>query len=138
MPHHIKLVETILYVASQEESTRFYSKLLRRTPDLNVPGMTEFQLTDSFKLGLMPNDGIAKILKNKTPHPATGTGIPRCELYLYVDDIQVEYDNAILTGATPISPIEERNWGDTVCYFADPDGHVVAFAESPPQFKASL
>ena len=63
MPHHIKLVETILYVASQEESTRFYSKLLRRIPDLNVLGMTEFQLTDSFKLGLMPNDGVAKILK---------------------------------------------------------------------------
>ncbi len=126
---HILLTETILYVSSQEASTDFYAKLFRQKPDLNVPGMTEFNLSENCKLGLMPNKGIAKILSDKTPHPDLGNGIPRCELYFYVENIQVEFDNAIQTGARLISAIEDRNWGDKVCYFADLDGHIIAFAE---------
>jgi lactoylglutathione lyase len=91
--------------------------------------MTEFTLFDNCKLGLMPNAGIAKILADKTPHPNEGSGIPRCELYLSVDDIQVEFENALKSGAVLISPIMDRDWGDRVCYFADPDGHIIAFAE---------
>lgn len=126
---HILLTETILYVANQQASTDFYEKLFRQKADLNVPGMTEFRLSDTCKLGLMPNDGIAKILKDKTPHPQTGQGIPRCELYFYVADVATEYANAITLGAKEISGIENRDWGDKVCYFADLDGHVIAFAE---------
>jgi uncharacterized glyoxalase superfamily protein PhnB len=95
--------------------------------------MTEFIVSDNCKIGLMPNDGIAKILSDKTPHPETGNGIPRCELYFYVDDVQLEYDNAIKSGAKLISGIEDRDWGDRVCYFSDPDGHIVAFAEKTVQ-----
>ena len=126
---HILLTETILYVANQQASTDFYEKLFRQKADLNVPGMTEFRLSDTCKLGLMPNDGIAKILKDKTPHPQTGQGIPRCELYFYVADVATEYANALALGAKEISGIENRDWGDKVCYFADLDGHVIAFAE---------
>ena len=129
MAMHIKLVETILYVKDQEISCRFYQKIFRRKADLHVPGMTEFKLADNCKIGLMPNNGIAKILGDLTPHPDRGRGIPRCELYLYVDDIELEFDNALKNGATLISPILDRDWGDRVCYFSDPDGHIIAFAE---------
>ncbi len=77
----------------------------------------------------MPNKGIAKILSDKTPHPDMGSGIPRCELYFHVENIQLEYDNALQIGAKLISPILDRDWGDKVCYFADIDGHIIAFAE---------
>lgn len=77
----------------------------------------------------MPNHGIAKILADKTPHPETGNGIPRCELYFYVENIQFEFENAIATGAKIISEMTDRNWGDRVCYFSDLDGHIIAFAE---------
>ncbi len=66
---HIQFIHTILYVNDQQLSTEFYTKLFRQNPELNVPGMTEFQLAKNFKLGLMPNKGIAKILADKTPHP---------------------------------------------------------------------
>jgi uncharacterized glyoxalase superfamily protein PhnB len=128
MPH-INHIETILYVHNQARSAAFYQKLLRRTPDVNVPGMTEFILSPDCKLGLMPNNGIAKILTDKVPHPEEGNGIPRCELYLRVDNVQVEFDNAVECGATLISGIAVRDWGDKACYFADPDGHIIAFAE---------
>lgn len=129
MLSHIKLTETILYVNNQEESSKFYQKIFRGNPELDVPGMTEFIISNNCKLGLMPNNGIAKILSNKMPHPDTGNGIPRCELYLYVENIQLEFENAIKSGAKLISPIVDRDWGDRVCYFADPDGHILAFAE---------
>lgn len=77
----------------------------------------------------MPNAGIAKILGDKTPHPETGTGILRCELYLQVENLKEEFYNALKAGAKLISEIEERNWGDRVCYLADPDGHTIALAE---------
>jgi lactoylglutathione lyase len=127
--NHINHIETILYVRDQERSAGFYQKLLRMAPDVNLPGMTEFNLSNNCKLGLMPNSGIAKILLDKVPHPESGNGIPRCELYLHVDNVQLEYDNALACGATLISDIAERDWGDRVCYFADPDGHIIAFAE---------
>ena len=124
----IQKIHTILYVENQEISTEFYTKILRLKPDLNVPGMTEFHLTDDFTLGLMPNSGIAKILAGKTPPPESGTGIPRCELYLYVDDIEAALKNIHDNQIAVISVLQERNWGDMAFYFADPDGHIIAFA----------
>jgi predicted enzyme related to lactoylglutathione lyase len=129
MIHHIKLLETILFVSDQEASCKFYQELFRKAADLNVPGMTEFNVSEFCKIGLMPNNGIAKILGNNTPHPEKGFGIPRCEMYFYVDDIQLEFENAIKCGAKLISPVTERDWGDKACYFSDPDGHIIAFAE---------
>jgi len=125
----INLIQTILYVKEQQVSTDFYTALLQRTPDLDVPGMTEFNIGSGAKLGLMPNSGIAKILSGKTPDPALGIGIPRCELYLYVEDVVQAYNNAIQINAKLISPIQNRNWGDRACYFADPDGHIIGFAQ---------
>jgi uncharacterized glyoxalase superfamily protein PhnB len=129
MIKQIKNIEIILYVNDQETSCRFYQNIFRVKADLNVPGMTDLTLTDNCKIGLMPNKGIAKILADKTPHPESGNGIPRCELYIHVENIQFEFDNAIKSGAKLISPISDRDWGDKVCYFSDPDGHILAFAE---------
>ncbi|MCF7802094.1 MAG: glyoxalase/bleomycin resistance/dioxygenase family protein [Candidatus Marinimicrobia bacterium] len=120
---------TILYVANQPVSCDFYENILRQKPILNVPGMTEFQLTPTHSLGLMPNDGIACILGKTVPHPSTGNGIPRCELYLFVKNLSEWYKNAMHHGAKLVSPIERQDWGDRVAYFADPDGHIIAFAE---------
>jgi hypothetical protein len=36
----------------------------------------------------------------------------------------------ILATAKEISPILPRDWGDTVCYVSDIDGHIIAFAEN--------
>jgi uncharacterized glyoxalase superfamily protein PhnB len=126
---HIQHIETILYVNDQQASAEFYTKLFRQNPDLNVPGITEFNLAKNCKLGLMPNKGIAKILSGKTPHPEQGNGIPRCELYFIVDNIELEFENATKIGAKLVCEIKDQDWGDRVCYFADIDGHIIAFAE---------
>jgi uncharacterized glyoxalase superfamily protein PhnB len=123
-----KKIMTILYVADQKRSRDFYKNILGIEPSLDVPGMTEFALTENATLGLMPENGIASILGINVPHPASGNGIPRCELYLYVEDPSACLENLVRAGGKSISASEKRGWGDTVSYGADPDGHVIAFA----------
>lgn len=118
-----------MYVSDQKESTTFFSEILRSEPVLNVPGMTEFMINPFTKLGLMPENGIARILQDKTPHPATGNGIPRAELYLFVEDPNESYRNALIHGAKEISGVSERDWGHLAGYVADRDGHIIAFAK---------
>ncbi|RUT80169.1 VOC family protein [Ancylomarina longa] len=122
-------IEFILYVADQKKSTDFYQQLLNKEPSLNVPGMTEFEWNDFVKLGLMPEDGIAKILSEKMPHPGGGNGIPRCELYLKVADAEEYIQRGIQLGAKEISSLKNRDWGDKVGYISDLDGHIIALAE---------
>ena len=117
----------IIYVLDQQKSTAFYQQILQQQPLLNAPGMTEFTINEFTKLGIMPETGIAKILKDETPHPASGNGIPRSEIYLYVDQPLQYYLRAIESGAKPISSLQIRDWGDEVAYCADLDGHIIAF-----------
>ena len=127
----MKEIEFILYVRDQKKSSNFYEQLLKIKPSLNVPGMTEFKLTDFVKIGLMPENGIAKILQDRMPHPNKGTGIPRCELYLKIENAQEYIKKGIQLGGKEISELMIRDWGDEVGYISDLDGHVIAFAEKP-------
>lgn len=118
----------ILYVCDQVASTAFYTYVLGSAPILNMPGMTEFALGDGCVLGLMPVAGIKRLLGDRLPDPARGEGIPRCELYLRIDDPLVYHNRALAAGAKELSPLLERDWGDKAAYSLDPDGHVLAFA----------
>lgn len=122
-------IQFILYVSNQEKSKTFYADLLNKQPILHVPGMTEFLLSENTKLGLMPENGIVKILGTATPHPNLGNGIPRCELYLKVKNAQNYMERGLKNGAVLISPLQYRDWGDNVGYLLDLDGHVIAFAD---------
>jgi uncharacterized protein len=118
----------ILFVRDQERSAAFYKSALGSTPVLDVPGMTEFSLCGGAGLGLMPETGIRKLLGPGLPDPATAQGTPRSELYLVVDDPAACHARALTAGATELSPLAERPWGDLAAYCLDLDGHVLAFA----------
>ncbi|MBK7086112.1 MAG: VOC family protein [Flavobacteriales bacterium] len=121
--------EFILYVNEQQRSRDMYAALLDLDPVLDVPGMTEFDL-GGCKLGLMPEEGIARTITPALPHPSKGAGIPRCEIYLLVDDLDPLSERAVAAGMRMIDPPADRSRGHHVVYFADPDGHVIAFARN--------
>ncbi len=118
----------ILYVADQQRSTDFFSAVLGMAPRLHVVGMTEYDLPGGGVLGLMPEDGIRKLLGNALPDPARARGVPRCEIYLVVPEPDAFHVRAIAAGARELSPMQTRNWGHAVAYSLDIDGHVLAFA----------
>lgn len=118
----------ILYVNDQAASRQFYEALLGRAPRLHVPGMTEFDLADGAVLGLMPEAGIRRLLGDALPDPSAASGVPRCELYLLVDDPGAMHRRALAAGARELSPVAERDWGHRAGYSIDRDGHVVGIA----------
>jgi catechol 2,3-dioxygenase-like lactoylglutathione lyase family enzyme len=120
----------ILYVSDQNASTRFYGEVLMLRPSLDVPGMTEFRLNAGTALGLMPVAGIRRLLGDKLRDPDDARGVPRAEIYLFVDDPQSFHMRALEHGANELSPLALRDWGDEVAYSVDRDGHVLAFARS--------
>ncbi len=119
----------ILYVADQAASTAFYARVLGTAPTLDVPGMTELTLGSGAVLGLMSEGGIRRLLGERLPDPSRARGIPRAELYLRVSDAGAYHARALAAGATELSALARRGWGDDVAYALDPDGHVIAFAQ---------
>ena len=117
----------ILYVRDQARSARFWTHVLGLEPRLDVPGMTEFELTQGCVLGLMPEPSIAKLLPDLRPSPV-GAEAARAELYLVVDDPAGHHGRALEAGALEQSPLQLRSWGHAAAYSTDLDGHVLAFA----------
>lgn len=120
----------IIYVADQENSKFFYQRLLGISPVLDVPGMTEFTLSDHAILGIMPEDDIYRVLEGKISHPSEADKKPRCEIYIFVDDPDKYLDRLVEAGGTYISEGQIRSWGDYVSYGSDLDGHILAFAKA--------
>jgi catechol 2,3-dioxygenase-like lactoylglutathione lyase family enzyme len=125
----IHLTHIIFFVENQQAARDFYAQLLKTTPDVDVPGMTEFLLSPGCRLGLMPKKGIKKILGNSIPDFDSLYPVPCCELYLYIGNAELAMQHAITCGARILSPVLHRNWGDYAGYVADPDGNIIAFAE---------
>ncbi len=117
----------IIYVSDQQASRDFYTKVLGEEPVLDVPGMTEFNLTDGSSFGLMPETGIQRLLGDVLPDPAFATGRLRAEIYLVVDDPQQCLQRAVEAGAQLLSECQDRNWGHCAGYCLDVDGHVLGF-----------
>lgn len=122
----------VFYVADQNRSRDFYRRILDAEPSLDVPGMTEFPLPGGGHLGLMPAEGIVRLLGPALPDPAAASGIPRAELYLVVADAAGYLKRALAAGARELSPLLARDWGDLAAYCLDPDGQVLAFAQPAP------
>lgn len=119
----------IIYVENQEKSRDLYAAIFDSAPVLDVDGMTEFIINEYTRLGLLPGDGIVRVLEGNVDNPNQNTAYPRCELYLYVDDPEAYYEKALAHGARGISEAKIRNWGDYTSYCADFDGNVIAFAK---------
>lgn len=120
-------IQFIIFVENQEKSKLFYTSLLDLKPSLDVNGMTEFQLNKRTKLGIIPEKGIGKLLSN-LPNPSLANGIPKCEIYLHVDNVLKCFEKAISLGAKSVNLPKNRDWGDFVGYVSDFDGNIIAFA----------
>jgi len=120
-------VHFILYVHDQAASAAFFKSVLAIDPTLDVPGMTEFELSEQVTLGLMPEAGVVRLL-GSAHDPARARGAPRAELYLVVQDPAAHHARALAAGAKEVSPLTSRDWGHDAAYSLDLDGHVLAFA----------
>lgn len=125
-----KAMMLIIYVENQEKAREFYKKVLAMEPLMDVPGMTEFELGENVLLGIMPDEGIARILEGKVKNLGKSAAVPKCELYLPVDDPDEYYHRLIKAGGTGIVEGKARPWGDYTAYGMDLDGNLLAFSKN--------
>jgi uncharacterized glyoxalase superfamily protein PhnB len=119
--------EFIFYVSSQAASRDFYRAALGAEPTLDVTGITEFELPGGSTLGLMRESSIRRLLPGAFKQDSVID--PRAELYLVVEGVDQWHHRALAAGGRELSAPADRDWGHRVGYIADPDGHIVAFAE---------
>jgi len=68
-----------------------------------------------------------------TKSPTTLNGSP-VNLYLYVDDVNKQFDNAKSGGAKIIMEPTDQFWGDRTCVVSCPEGHQWTFAQNVADF----
>ncbi|MEE9425641.1 MAG: VOC family protein [Methylococcales bacterium] len=115
------------------------------TPYLSIKGATEalefykraFNAKEMFRLPAPNGDiGHADILignshimlsdqceESPIPSPQALGGSP-VGLYVYVDDVDMLFEQAINAGATEIKPVEDQFYGDRTGTLEDPFGHI--------------
>ncbi len=69
--------------------------------------------------------------------PATSGVESPVGLYVYCEDVDALYAQAIKAGAKSVKPPQTMFWGDRMCSVHDPDGHHWSFATNVADFDPS-
>lgn len=87
----------------------------------------------SVKLALHPVD----LLRDEAapdcepPGPGNWNGVTLAINFASADEVDVAYETAISTGASPVGHPSKREWGGYSAYFADPEGNRWELAWAP-------
>lgn len=125
---HARHILTILAVENVAHARGLYDAAFGWPTDVDIPVYVEYVLPGDQRIGLYAREGFARntgLVPVATPPGA----IAPAELYLRVDDLPEAARRLTAAGARPLSAAAPRDWGDTVAYFADLDGNVLAIAQ---------
>lgn len=119
------LALVILAVEQLARSIAFY-RILGWKLQVETPVYCELESPNGMRLGLYDRRSFGNNI-GRVPAPIAGP-VATAELYFYAEDLDAMVTRACDAGATLLSSVADRPWGDRVAYVADPDGFVVAFA----------
>jgi PhnB protein len=112
-----------LIVKGVAEAITFYEKAFGAEEVMRMPGPggkgimhLEFKIAAS--LFFMADE--APTMSCHSPHTLKGTPV---SMYLYVEDVDKVFNQAVASGAKAIMPPTNLFWGDRYCKVADPFGH---------------
>jgi len=131
----MKFAYTILYVENVTETIEFYEKAFgfsRKmiTPENDYGELASGETTIAFASTELGNsnfkNGFERIRNSSKPF-----GV---ELAFTTDNIEIDFQNAINTGATLFEPLTEKPWGQKVGYLRDNNGFLIEIC-SPINLK---
>jgi catechol 2,3-dioxygenase-like lactoylglutathione lyase family enzyme len=114
----------ILAVDDLARAVAFYERAFGWEAVVRAPAYVELA-AGAANVGLYAREGFAR---NVGEAPGRATPLTATELYLRVPDLAAACARLDAAGARPLSPAGARPWGETVAYYADPDGNVLAVA----------
>ena len=122
-----RLSLVILAVEDRARALRFYRDVFEWPLAVDAPTYAELTLPAGMRLGIYDRRGFGKNFGRELG-PAAGE-LTGTELYVYVADLAETSERIVRAGGRLLDARRERDWGDAVAYFADPDGNIVALAE---------
>jgi catechol 2,3-dioxygenase-like lactoylglutathione lyase family enzyme len=123
-------VHVIFAVNDVTRSAAFYRRVFGwpRNERIDYREYVELCAPDG-TLGLCERDTYAR-LTGATPMIPENGDVSPAYLYVRVADVRDAIAKLDEAGARPLAPLASRSWGDEAAWFADPDGNVVAVAET--------
>lgn len=122
----MKFAYTILYVEDVVETIEFYEKAFgfsRKfiSPEKDYGELVSGEATIAFASTELGNsnfkNGFVKITSSKKPF-----GV---ELAFTTENIEIDFQNAVNSGATEFEPLTEKPWGQKVGYVRDNNGFLI-------------
>lgn len=117
----------ILAVEDVARAKTFYGAAFGWPVHVDVPVYVEMATPGGLHVGLYERRGFGRNT-GRVPMPVPPGELSPAEVYLRVDDLPGACARVERAGARLLSAASPREWGDTVAYYADPDGHVLALA----------
>lgn len=124
IPDGFHSVTPSLTLKNSQKAIEFYqkafgAKLLDTFPSLDGKGIMHavIQIGDSL---IMMGDEMGG---PESPKSAETTGGSPMSLYIYVNDVDAVYKQAMAAGAKVVFPVGEMFWGDRACNLKDPFGY---------------
>ena len=124
-------MQVIVAVRDLARSLEFYEHAFgwSRNERIDYANYVELVSPDGGSLGLFEESGFAQIV-GAEPVDVPDGRVARAYLYVRVDDVDAAAARLKAAGGSPLSAPAPRSWGETAAWFADPDGNVVAVAET--------
>lgn len=127
IPEGYHTVTPYLVVRDAGRAIDFYKRALGAKEVIRMPGPggkimhAEIQIGDSMVMlcDEFPESG------GQSPQVLKGTPV---SLYLYVEDVDTVFNQALAAGATAQMPVQDMFWGDRYGKLVDPFGHVWSIA----------
>ena len=123
-------MQVIFAVSDVRQSVAFYEQAFGwpRNQRIDYSNYVEFVL-EGGSLGLYERSGYAEEV-GAEPVLVPEDAVAPAYLYVRVEDAVAAAARLEAAGARPLSPLVDRSWGERAAWFADPDGNVVAVAQT--------
>ena len=123
-------MHVIFAVKDVARSVEFYEHVFGwpRNDWIDYSNYVELKPPEGGALGLYERKGYAGEV-GAEPVETNGRVSP-AYLYVRVENVEASAARLAEAGARPLSPLSDRAWGERAAWFADPDGNVVAVAQS--------
>jgi catechol 2,3-dioxygenase-like lactoylglutathione lyase family enzyme len=120
----VRVFRIALPVADIDASCAFYERVLGIAVDATVPTRLYFHCGDVI-LALI--DWGVEGRGDFAPHTE--------HVYLATDELDAVHERAVGAGATEVSTVEVRPWGERSFYCFDPDGNRLCFVDDTTLFR---
>ena len=124
-------MQVIFAVSDLACSVEFYERAFgwSRNERIDYANYVELLPPDGGSLGLFEESGFSQIV-GVEPVDVPDGRVARAYLYVRVEDVDAAVARLEAAGGLRLSAPAPRSWGETAAWFADPDGNVVAVAET--------